>query len=92
MVIILDVEVLHAASDIPGIIGAPVAYNEGESSEDILKYTYIFFSVDATLRTQLLHLYRDNDPNQGQEKALSGSLLHYKVAHFLCTPPSRRYD
>lgn len=31
VVIILDVEVLHPASDILGVIGAPVAYNEGQS-------------------------------------------------------------
>lgn len=38
VVIILDIEVLHPASDIPGVIGNPVAYNEGKSLEHILKY------------------------------------------------------
>lgn len=37
-VVILDIEVLHPASDIPGVIGNPVAYNEGKSSEHIFKY------------------------------------------------------
>ncbi|XP_075892468.1 replication protein A 70 kDa DNA-binding subunit [Nelusetta ayraudi] len=31
VVIILDIEVLHPASDIPGVIGNPVAFNEGQS-------------------------------------------------------------
>lgn len=35
VVIILDVEVLHPAADMPGVIGTPVAYNEGESSGNI---------------------------------------------------------
>lgn len=37
VVIILDVEVLHTAADVPGVIGAPVAYNEGESSNHIFE-------------------------------------------------------
>lgn len=37
-VVILDIEVLHPASDIPGVIGNPVAYNEGKASEHIFKY------------------------------------------------------
>lgn len=84
MVIILDIEVLHPASDIPGVIGNPVAFNEGKSSEHILKYIFFSVNVYVNTQTQLLHLNGHNDPNQDQEKLRSA--IHHKVAHFLRRP------
>lgn len=63
VVIILDVEVLHSAADIPGVIGAPVAYNEGKFLKHNLKSIFFLSECLPAYRHDCLSWYGHNDPN-----------------------------